>query len=542
VYSCRMPDGEVAPTDGWSGSLAPGGAFDDYVTNSCAAGGAVVAALGNQTNHLAYTDRATWAFTSPSPDSLVAANMWRAGYLHGTPGEPAAYEFWLAGPLIKNVFEECVYVQCHSKGEVAEGAHDVNRVTVPSKNLGSQLFLSVSCGAGMEGSECGNGFSDANNYAAALYLYAADLTLEQTAGPTISSVGGELPSAPTVTGTSDITFTASDPGAGVYDATFTVDGKVVQRTVLDEAAGRCRNVGQTSDGLPAFLYVRPCPASASADIGFDSSGLSAGAHHLIVAVDDAAGNSATVLDRTITVPTAPTPSSAPSAGGGTAGSVLPGTPNGLGASPSAVMAARWQSTTKTRLVMPFGRSETLTGRLTDAGGVPIGGAQITVTATAPLPGATGSALKAVRTAANGSFTVRLPAGLASRTVVLSYTARFGDQRPAAIKALQLAVLAPVAMTVTPRTASSRGTIRFRGRLLAGPFPKGGKPVILEARSGRGAWLEFHVARTDGHGRFASSYRFKFPGPARYQFRAVCEQEADYPFAAGASRTITVAER
>ncbi len=31
VYSCRTPDGEVAPVDGWSGSVAPGGAFDDYV-------------------------------------------------------------------------------------------------------------------------------------------------------------------------------------------------------------------------------------------------------------------------------------------------------------------------------------------------------------------------------------------------------------------------------------------------------------------------------------------------------------------------------
>ena len=27
VYSCRTPTGEVAPTDGWSGSVAAGGAF-----------------------------------------------------------------------------------------------------------------------------------------------------------------------------------------------------------------------------------------------------------------------------------------------------------------------------------------------------------------------------------------------------------------------------------------------------------------------------------------------------------------------------------
>ena len=74
------------------------------------------------------------------------------------------------------------------------------------------------------------------------------------------------------------------------------------------------------------------------------------------------------------------------------------------------------------------------------------------------------------------------------------------------------------MTIAPRTAPSLGTIHFNGRLLSGPIPKGGKPVILEARSGRGAWIEFHVLRTSSRGRFSSSYRFKFPGPADYRFR------------------------
>jgi hypothetical protein len=538
VYSCRMPDGEVAPVDGWSGSLAPGGAFDDYVTNSCGSGGGLVAALGNETRHLAFTDRATWMFSPPSAASLVAATLWRAGYLHGRPEEEAAYDFWLAGPLIKNVFEECVYAQCHGRGEMAEGARGVNSVTVPAKDLGSHLFLSVSCGAGLEGSECGDGFVDANNYAAAIYLYAADLTLEQTAGPSVTSVGGELASASSVTGTSDVTFTANDPGAGVYEAIFSVDGRTVQTSVLDEAGGSCRNVGQTSDGLPAFLRLQPCPASLSADVGFDSSSLVPGSHHLIVSVLDAAGNSAPVLDRTISVP-GPSATQAALLPGAAA---LAGGANGLGATSAAVLTARWQGTTGTRLAMPFGRSETITGRLTDPGGVPISGAQIAVSSTAPLAGAASSAMKGSQTGANGAFTVRLPAKLSSRTVVLSYTAHAGDARPAATRSLQLAVQAPVTLTITPRTAASLGTIRFHGRLLAGPFPKGGKPVILEARSGRGAWIEFHVVRTRSRGRFSAGYRFKFPGPARYQFRAVCEQEADYPFAAGASRTIGVTER
>ena len=120
-------------------------------------------------------------------------------------------------------------------------------------------------------------------------------------------MSGELASAPAVRGPSDLTFDATDPGSGVYEALFSVDGQVVQRTVLDDNGGRCRDVGQTTDGLPAFLYVQPCPPSVSADVPFDTTKVSNGAHHLVVSVIDAAGNAAPVLDRTVTVANPPPP-------------------------------------------------------------------------------------------------------------------------------------------------------------------------------------------------------------------------------------------
>ena len=129
--------------------------------------------------------------------------------------------------------------------------------------------------------------------------------LEQTAGPTATNVSGELTTAPSVRGTSDVAFDASDPGSGVYEAVFAVDGRVVQSTVVDDNGGRCRDVGGTSDGRPAFLYVQPCKPSVSVDVGFDTTRVSDGAHHLIVSVIDAAGNSAPVLDREITVANPP---------------------------------------------------------------------------------------------------------------------------------------------------------------------------------------------------------------------------------------------
>jgi hypothetical protein len=264
----------------------------------------------------------------------------------------------------------------------------------------------------------------------------------------------------------------------------------------------------------------------SSDVGLDTTGLANGAHRLIVSVIDAAGNSAPVLDRMITV----------------ANPGAPGPPNGQGATSAALLSARWQSTTKSRLAVPYGRSEMILGRLTSATGAPIAGAQLDVSETAASTGAAATAATPVRTGSDGGFLLRLPRGLSSRSIRLSYAARLGEAQPAAAKTLQLAVTAPLSLTITPRGAHVGSTIRFRGRLGAGPIPRGGKSLILEARSGRGGWIEFHVIRTDAHGRFRSSYRFRFPGPATYRFRVLSEREADYPYAAGVSRMVSVRER
>lgn len=532
VYSCRMPDGEVAPTDGWSGSHT--GTFT-YANNTCSTGGSLTAALGDQAVRTANTDVATWAFAAPAGETIAAATLWRAADADGGAAVNAVYGAWLAAPENRHdpsdAFGECAAgSQCPGGiGNRTDPMNLENRVAVPVAKLNDHLYADASC-FGANEYECPTGQGDPNNYAAALYIYAADLTLEQTAGPSVSSVGGELASAATISGASDLTFAASDPGSGIYEVRFVVDGKLVQSTVPDEAGGSCRDVGQTNDGLPAFLRLQPCPASVSSDVAFDASGLSGGAHHLVVSVLDAAGNSAPLLDRTISVLTP------------AAVVTSPGTPNGVGATSAAVLTARWQSTAKPRLIVPFGRAETITGRLTDHGGVPIAGAQIAVSSTAAMAGAAVAQMKGAVTSASGTFLIRVPARVSSRAITLAYSAHAGDAIPAAKAALQLSVKAPVRMTVAPRVAPSRGTIAFHGRLLAGPFPKGGKPIVLEARSGHGAWLEFHVARTDRRGRFSARYHFKYAGPVRYQFRAVCEQEADYPFATGASRAVGVKER
>ncbi|MEA2313539.1 MAG: hypothetical protein QOI03_231 [Solirubrobacteraceae bacterium] len=544
VYSCRTPAGASAPADGWSGTKE---GTRTYKANTCQTGGALVAALEDQTIHTANADIATWAFGVPMGEQMVGATLWRAGGAYGPGTVNAIYGLWFAGPEHvdnpANAFGQCFGTStwCLSGVENPVQAFSAeNRLAVAAQHWGAHLYLSASC-SGESGFTCPAATGDANNYAAVVYLYAADITLEQTAGPSIGPVSGELASAPSVGGTSDIVLSASDPGSGVYEAVFSADGNVVQSTVLNDNGGKCRNVGETSDGLPAFLYTQPCIGALSAtSVGFDTTRLANGAHHLIVNVLDAAGNASTALDRTVTVSN-PSPLAA---GSGALTTAVPGlgAVNGVNASAQATLTVAWKGTKGPRLVCRYGHVATIEGRLNGPGGLPIMGAQVEVLAMPAYSGAKALAMTAVKTDAAGRFSLRLPSAVSSRTLRFAYRTHVGDAIAAATRSLTLAVRAGVSMKISPHTASVGHRITFSGRLLGMPIPRGGKQLVLEARSGGGSWIQFHVIRTDSHGRLRATYRFRLPGPAVYQFRVHSEVEADYPYASGDSNTVTVHER
>lgn len=524
VYGCRTPAGQPAPADGWSGSVAPGGAFDQYARNTCAEGGALIAALGDQTVHAAYIDKATWTFSAPAGTNVAGATIYRAGDNAGAHAANFTYEFWLDGATESSFIDQCLYtLGCSSRGNFAQPLSSENHVSVPAADLGSHLSANAAC-TGFLGAECAAGTGDANGYAAAAYVYASDIALEQNQGPTVSDVGGELASAPSLSGTSDLTFSASDPVSGVYQAVVTVDGQAVESPVLDENGGRCRQVGLAADGRPAYLYVQPCVGSLSADISLDTSDLTDGPHHLVVMVTDAAGNAAPVLDRDITVSNPPAGCQAGAAANAS--------------TPAATLFASWKGTRSSRLTSRFGRARTLVGRLEGPGAAPIAGATVDVLSVPRYEGATPQA-STVQTTADGAFAMRLPGGVSSRTLCLSYRPAGGGAP--ATRTLVLNVHAGIALSVSPDVSGVGRSIIFHGRLLGGPVPHAGKQLVLEARSPGGPWLQFRLIRTGPRGRFSASYRFRFPGPAAYQFRALSEVESDYPFAAGASNVVGVRE-
>jgi hypothetical protein len=534
VYSCRTPSGQVAPTDGWS---APEHPVYDPTLNTCEAGGGLIAAVDAGHIHPADSgfDKATWAFDAPAGEVIAGATLWRAGNTFGGSNENASYLFWLSGDaplgLSARIFDECrAGVDCASEGNFANSLVTENRVIVPASALNSSyLSLNAYCGSFVKEAQCPTNEGGKITYDAIVELFAADLTLSQPTPPTVSAVGGGLAEDSTVQGTSDVAFHATDPGSGIYEVLFQVDGQIASRSVLDEDGGRCHNVGRTADGLPAFLYTQPCPAALSVDVPFDTTGLANGVHHLLVSVTDAAGNATTVLDRELTVAN-------PAAG------AVRGPANGQDPTERATLTARWQGTSGAHLSGRYGAPRALEGQLTGPEGHGIADAQIEV---GELPADAGAHLHALaepRTDTDGRWSLRLPRDLSSCELRIAYRSHLGDALPAATRTLSLTVPAALQLRIAPRTASDEGTIRFSGRLRGGPLPPGGKQLVLEARSPGGPWIEFHVIHTRAHGRFGFRYRFRLPGPARYQFRVRSEAEADFPFAAGSSNAVGVFER
>lgn len=535
VYACRTPTGSVAPADGWSGSSS--GAFV-YATNDCASGGALNAALDGSVSQPANTAIATWSYSAPPHATIAAAALWRYGTASGAAGN-AADLFWLAAPHdtydSADVFDQCVAPGCSSKGVPSPPLSDSNMLAVPSVNVqgSTSLFLNASCG-GATGYNCPP--SGGGTYAALVRMYAADVTLDVSSPPTVANVAGSLASAPTLTGPQDVSFDAGDSGPGLYEVKFEVDGQLVSHAAVDANGGRCQDAGGTSDGTRAFLYGQPCASTAHVQQTFDSRQVADGQHHLVVAVDDAAGNRVAAVDRQVTFSNG--------VGVSNAGLNAParGAVNGTNASDRATLQAHWQSTGRPALQSRFGRTRQVVGRLTTADGRPIAGAAVDVLATPSYPGAGTASEGTAHSNPDGTWSFTVPGGDSSRVLDFHYRSHLGDTSAAAAARLELEVHAAITLRIQPHVVSVGRTITFRGRVLGGPIPRRGKQLVLEARQPGGAWIEFNVIRTNAQGRFHARYRFRFPGPVTYQFRVVSKYEAAFPFIAGTSPVVGIRER
>jgi len=186
--------------------------------------------------------------------------------------------------------------------------------------------------------------------------------------------------------------------------------------------------------------------------------------------------------------------------------------------------------------VPFGHGTTVSGWLGTSSGTALPGQQVRVLS-APDDGLGHfSQVAVVSTAADGSWSARLPAG-PSRLVEAAYG---GDPQTEGASSEQVRVLVPARvrlLSVSPRRVPWGGTVRIVGELQGGYLPRGGVNVRLRYGHGRARTtygIETHVS---GNGRFVTYSTFGPGDPSfylTYWFAIASLPSGNYPYAPAAS--------
>jgi hypothetical protein len=533
VYGCQTPSSRPAPIDGWSGSVV--GSYV-YAVDGCPNRG-LEAQIGGNVAQPANSTSATWTFSAPAGTTISAARLLVAGSNRGVlaPGQAAETVFDWTAPNnaydSSDVFSQCQEANCGKMGGTF--------LNVPQAFLQdtTHIYMTAFCGSGYAGQSCpATGGGDPMVRA---QLVRSDITLFQTSQPTVSNVSGSLLAPGVLHGSQNILFTAYDQASGIYQGIFEIDGHTVSSQVINSNSGRCQNVGGTTDGTYAFLYVQPCPQQVTADLSLDTAQIADGTHRLKVLVQNAAGDIAVAADTTITVENrglqsghSNSPENNSHSGGGV---LAPGACNGTGCDDQAqiVLDSRRRVITHTYR----GSAVKLAGRLLNRTGAPIAGAQLDLLQEPAATGYSPRLIATATTASDGSWTLTASRG-PSRLLQVAYRSHVGDPTYAAHMDLSERVQAPVALYAR-RHVNPSVPVLFHGRLGGGYIPQGGALVSLEILYG-GRWRTFATARAGMTGVFRYRYIFSAGyGPTTYHFRASVLSTSDYPFLGGHSPSVRV---
>ena len=522
VFTCRLPSGASAPTDGWRvENDVPGLRHSD----SCASGGYLRSSM--EENGFPEGTRGGWAWTGPAAAALRSVTLWRSFALGAFNGQASPYRDVVnnsqaleadtsAGSPIGNGNP--------SGGVPALGFHPTNQVQ--HSNLGDNVLrVRVGC-AGFSFGVCPLG----GGLAADQRIFAAWFRLEDSIDPIAQSVAGPLARGDVHAGEESVTFSAADIGAGVYRGLIEIDGNPVKAEVLDSNGGRCVDASPGDSDSFQFVHLTPCKASANGTIRLDTRTISDGPHDLRIRVEDASGNRGTVFGSApITINNAPP--LAP-----------PGTepiPNGARPSRAAKLTVRHTGSRNPRRTrrLSYRARATMRGLLVDEHTHPIAGAAITVLIRHRSAGAPYNQIATVTTAADGTFSYQVASG-PSRSVLFSYTAFSTDPTPATQANLLTSVRASIAaMRASPRSVRVGRRVRLTGRLRYLGRP--GVQVGVQVRDGR-RWRTIGQTRTGRQGRFTWTRRFRRT-PGGFVFRARVTSPV-YPFAAGHSTPVRVRVR
>jgi hypothetical protein len=413
------------------------------------------------------------------------------------------------------MIEACAHVAgCTQVGDpqAADPMHPANRVARTGLRI-KQLIVRLECLVSDGGSGCGPVDPPAR-----LILGASRIGLSDESPPVLAPPTGPLVTTGSILdGPEGVTVSAEDAGGGVERFAVIVDGQTVAEQAVGAAHPACRR---------PYVDPIPCPNATTVTFAFDTGSVANGAHRVQVAAIDAAGN------RTLSAPAAVRIANG-------------GAPNGLRASRAAKLVASFAgrqgrgTPADVGAAVAFGGTRAVRGRLTDADGRPIAGARLDVVATVRRPAAREKAEGFAVTGRDGRFRY-VPRRGPSRSLRIEYRGFTLDPEPSTTATVTLDVRAGVKLAVRPRRTTSRGTIRFRGRLKGGPGRAGVQVTLYAVGRRTRSRVPVAVLTSDTSGRFRFEYRFvRTFAPFTYRFIARTERQRGYPYAGGSSARVTV---
>lgn len=507
VWTCRAPDGSPAAVaddaGGWrvvmQGTSDVGG---NQASNSCAQGGSVHGALAIGGRQPA-PSLVMWDFLAPASTRIVRALVDLDGYSRRYQSGATS-----VGDVVvtDSTRTDPDYVR-RWQGFGAFGRESVAFSVAAGSSVGvwgtcSHLVPSGAyCDPGPDGG------------VARFAIHRATFKLADRDAPIPGAATGDAVTNTTWAGPTGISFGATDQGGGVYRLAIEVDGRIENYVNLADAP--CRSWPGSER---TFLSPKPCPSTVGGLKTFDTKDLPEGVHAVRVLVEDAAGNQATVYGPTTK----------------RLRRTDPGPNNGSPAVDDARLQVAWEGRESDLRSIRFDQQPVVKGQLTTAKGQPIRSAYVRTTITRDARNSPPFERTSLRTDEEGRFRWKLPRGMSSRSLVFAYHQRVRDDEPVAVRKLRLRVSAALRLRLSRRTARRGQSVRLTGSVVGRPLPAGGKVVELQARDPGGRWITFRTVRSGRGGRFATSYRFRKPGPARFQMRARARRSGDYPYATGSS--------
>jgi hypothetical protein len=177
--------------------------------------------------------------------------------------------------------------------------------------------------------------------------------------------------------------------------------------------------------------------------------------------------------------------------------------NGTGGDPATGKLVPSKKRTKAKVA--FKKTVKVAGKLVDAAGTPISGAQIDAFETVAPSGAR-SKVGTVTTDSRGRYSWA-PATRSNRVVDLAYSRQKGSDNYQSTQSLQVLVRAGISIKLKRPRIRARGTGVLTGRVVVDGLPTTGIRVEIHSRGARGRDLVIGTAKTDGNGRFKWSHRF-----------------------------------